>query len=211
MRRYAPHSRTSTDRALARIGDEYPTGWCLRFAATDVLGVPGAHTADYTKPDPDCLDFWEAAKSLGQVIETDNPAKIPAGVLAIWAGGPHGHAAFTLAGGDAVGTDYPDLGHIGRFPIADLGSAWGYELLGAVLVDGNGYLYEPRPDDYRPTFKVTAAGGARGYARPDTSAAPGKKLRKGSKVDATLVQVRFKIWADVGGTFYRFEDLERVS
>lgn len=207
--RYAPHSTTATDRALGWIGKKYPTGWCLRFAATDVLGVPG--TTDWTNPDADCLDFWEAAKAHGEVIETSDPKKIPAGAIAIWSGDPYGHAAFTLDGDDAVGTDYPDLGHIGRFPIADLGPAWGYELLGAVLVDGNGYIYEPRPDDYRPTFKVIAAGGAVGRTRPDASAPTGKKLRKGSKVEATLTQVRFKIWADVGGTFYRFEDLERIS
>lgn len=207
--RYAPNSTTATDRALASVGKKYPTGWCLRFAATDVLGVPG--TTDWDNPDADCVDFWEAAKTHGTVIETDDPTKIPAGALAIWSGGEYGHAAFTLEGGEAVGTDFPDLGHIGQFPIADLSEAWGYELLGAVLVDGNGYIYEPRPSDWRPTYKVTEDGGAIGYIRPDASAPRGKKLRKGAKVEPTLTQVRFKVWAEVDGTFYGLEDLERIQ
>lgn len=209
MKRYAPNSRTATELALAKVGDEYPTGWCLRFAATDILGVPG--TTDWDNQDANCHDFWDAAVIRGTVIETDDPAKIPAGALAIWSGGEHGHAAFTLGDGEVVGTDYPVHGRIDRHQIADLSEEWGYQLLGAILVDGNGYIYEPRPDDHRKTFKVIAAGGSRGYERPDTSAARGKKLRKGTKVDVELLQVRFKVWAEVDGTFYPFEDFERVS
>lgn len=207
MNRYAPHSRNATDRALAKVGDQYPDGWCLRFAATDVLGVPG--TTDWDNPDADCHDFWDAAKIRGTVIETDKPDKIPAGALAIWSGGEYGHAAFTLGDGEVVGTSYPVLGRIGRHPIADLSEAWGYQLLGAILVDGNGYIYEPRPDDHRQTYRAVVSAPA--YSRPDTSAATGKKLRKGIKIEPTLVQVRFKVWAEHDGAFYRFEDLERIS
>lgn len=209
MRRFAPHSRTATERALAAVGNDYPTGWCLRFAATDVLGVPG--TTDWDNVDADCHDFWDAAVIHGEVIETDDPTAFPARAIAIWSGGEYGHAAFTLGDGEGVGTDFPDRGRVGRFALADLAEAWGYQLLGAIIIDGNGYIYEPRPDDYRPTFKVTAVGGARGYTRPDTSAAPGKKLRKGAEREVELVQVRFKAWAEIDGVFYRLEDMERVS
>lgn len=209
MRRYAPHSTTSRERALAAVGDDYPTGWCLRFAATDVLGVPG--TTDWSNTEADCHDFWAAAVKAGTVIETDNPAKIPARSLVIWAGEPYGHAAYALGDGQAVGTDFPERGKIDQFAIADLGEQWGYELLGAILVDGNGYLYEPRPDDYRPTFKVTAKGGSRGHTRPDSSAPAAKKLRKGTTVEAAMHQVRFKVWAEVDGAFYPLDDLERVG
>lgn len=208
MRRYAPHSTTATQRALAAVSHDYPTGWCLRFAATDILGVPGAHTADWDN-DPGCIEFWEAAKAHGEVIETNDPKRIPAPSIAIWTGGPYGHAAFVHEAGQGIGTDFPDRGRIGQFPIADLD--WeGYELVGAILIDGNGYIYAPRPADWRPTYKVTADGGAHGYTRPDTSARGGKKLRKGTKVQPTLTQVRFKAWAEIDGTFYQLEDLGRL-
>lgn len=208
IRRYAPNSRTSTDRALGFVGDDYPAGWCLRFAATDVLGVPG--TTDWSNVDADCHDFWDAAKLHGTVLETDDPDEIPAGSLIIWAGGENGHAAFALGEGEAVGTDFPAMG-IDRFAIADLTEAWEYQLLGAVLVDGNGYIYEPRPDDYRRAYEVSNPTGAPGFTRPTNGAQNGETLDPGTVIEPELEQHQFKIWARVDGTFYRFEDLRRIT
>lgn len=208
--RYAPHSRTAPERALGFVGETYPDGWCLRFAATDVLGVPG--TTDWSNTDADCHDFWDAAVLRGTVIETDDPDEIPAHSLAIWSGDEHGHAAFALGEGEAVGTSFPTLGKIGRHRIADLTDAWGHTLLGAITVDGNGYIYAPRPDDFRRSYEVANPSGAQGFTSPTSGAQIGAPLDPGTVLEPDeLVQHQFRQFARVGDVFYPFKDLRRLQ
>lgn len=210
--RYAPHATDARQRALAAEGDQYPTGWCLRWVATDVLGVPG--TTDWTNRSADCHDFWEAAKANGTVVETSDPAKIPADSMVMFAGEPHGHSGYALDDGLMVSTDFPVIGRIGVAPIAELVDRWGFKLVGAILEDGNGYLYQPRPADAPRVFVVTNPDGAPGRTEPRLSAPLRARSHKkpGARLNvAHMEQHGFTGWARVGkSTWYQLADLRRV-
>lgn len=195
--RYAPHVDDAVDRALAQVGNRYPRGWCLRWAAS-MFGVPGVGDWDRDKAN-DAEDFWKAAVARGQVIATSDPKKIPAGSMVMWTGGrnDHGHAAIAIGGGRMVSTDLPSMDRIGEVDIDDVRTRWGLKLQGAILVDGNGYiLKKPSGPKKLKRYKVTAKTGLRARSAPSTSAETVFLAPEGKIINAkTLVQRGRDVWA----------------
>lgn len=168
--RYAPHAADAVPRALAQVGTSYPAGWCLRWAAS-IFGVPGVGDWDGDSAN-DAEDFWKAAVARGTVIKTADPEKIPAGSMVMWTGGSHdhGHAAVAIGGGRMVSTDLPRRARIGNVEIDTVRTSWGLTLVGAILVDGNGYgLIKPAGASTLKKYRVTAESGLRGRTGPSTS------------------------------------------
>lgn len=195
--RYAPHVDDVVDRALAQVGKRYPRGWCLRWAAS-MFGVPGVGDWDHDKAN-DAEDFWKAAVAKGQVIQTSDPKKIPAGSMVMWVGGSgdHGHAAVALGGGRMVSTDLPKMDAIGEVDIALVHERWGLKLVGAILVDGNGYiLKKPSGPKALKRYRVTAESGLRARSAPSTSAETVFLAPEGKVITVKhLVQRGRDVWA----------------
>lgn len=145
--KYAPGATKSRETALAWVGDKYPAGWCLRFQATKIFKVPGVGDWDRDRA-ADAEDYWKAAVARGVVVKTSDPAKIPAGVMILWTDpgrNDYGHAAYSLGGGMMVSTDLPTSGRVGKVKISEATRRWGHQLVGYVLVDGNGFTLTPKP------------------------------------------------------------------
>ncbi len=132
MRRYAPHRGAAATRAAEWAGRGYQAGWCLRWAAYEVLGV--APTA------VDASTYWLEALERGEAVEHEAGDVIPVGALLIWDGGPHGHAAIMLEDGLIATTDLPVRSRVGVVPLEVVHDEWGYDLAGYVTTDGNGWI-----------------------------------------------------------------------
>lgn len=214
--RTAPYANTAIERARAQVGDRYPAGWCLRWAAS-VFGVPGVGDWDGDGAN-DAEDFWKAAVARGQVIETTDPSEIPAGSMVMWTGGSHdhGHAAVAIGDGHMISTDLPFRNSIGEVDIDLVRKAWGLKLVGAILVDGNGYKLTPATGPARlKRYKVTAEGGLRGRTGPDTSYQTVLVLPKGKVITVKeLVQRGRDQWAvsrqNKRDLYFSLKYLERV-
>lgn len=221
--RYAPHAADAETRARASVGDPYQTGWCLRFVAHDLYGVDPL----VDRPKFDALgyntatDYWEAAEARGEVVKASTAKDLPAGSAVFWTGpeGTDGHAAFYLSGEKIISTDLPEFGRVGEAHLVDVAAAWpGYELVGAVLVDGNGVSLKPRDGAPPPRrYKVTAAEGARGTEGLSRSSATVKVAKHGATLTAArLVQVpgtldlRVVVESKGREVYYDLADLERV-
>ena len=197
VNRYAPHAATSRKRALARVGNSYPAGWCLRWVAREIYGVPGVGDYDGDRA-ADAEDFWKAAVKRGDVVKTSSPSKIPAGVMVMWTGGrnDHGHAAYSLGDGEMVSTDLPRRGRIGRVRISTVKSSWGLTLVGYIKKDANGYIYR-KPAKVEPkVYRVVVAGGINGRRKPNRSAKIVRVAKKGEKIVAVrLAEGAGMLWA----------------
>ncbi|MFT4299313.1 MAG: hypothetical protein QM597_06745 [Aeromicrobium sp.] len=136
LRRYAPHRGRAVARAAAWLGRSYPPGWCLRWAAYEIYGVP-PHAVD-------AVAYWASAAARGHVTRTRSARRsrvIPPGALVLWTGGDHGHAAIMAADGRHVyTTDLPTRSRIGLVPIEAIHDQWGYNLAGWISVDGHGWV-----------------------------------------------------------------------
>lgn len=160
-------------RARARLGKTNRVGWCLYEQLTKIFLVPGV--ADYDRDgDADCLDYWKAAVNRGKVVKTTDPDDIPVGALVIW-GTRFGHAATYIGDRKIITTD-AERGRWGITSIDMPRTRWGHDLLGYVVVDGNGYtLMRPEePATVRQLEKsllyvVTTKAGLKGRQGPSTA------------------------------------------
>ena len=198
VNRYAPHAENSRSRALARVGRSYPPGWCLRWVAREIFGVPGVGDYDGDRA-ADAEDFWKAAVRRGDVVKTSSPSKIPAGVMVMWTGGrnDHGHAAYSLGDGMMVSTDAPTRGKIGKVKIAWVKDHWGLTLVGYIKKDANGYIYRKPSGKREPkVYKVVAEGGLYGRRKPNRSAKIVRLAKKGERIKAVrLAEGAGMLWA----------------
>lgn len=221
---YAPHAADAEARARELVGNPYQPGWCLRFAVWTLLGVDPL----VDRPKFDALgyntaaDYWKAAEERGEVVKATTSKDLPANSVAFWIGpdGTDGHAAFYLSGEKIITTDLPTTGRIGEAHLGDVAETWpGYELVGAVLVDGNGISLKPRDGAPPPKmFKVTAPDGARGVAGLSRSSARVKVAKPGTKLTASrleqvpgTLEVRVVVDAKGGEVYYDLADLSRVE
>lgn len=137
MLRYAPHRENAAARASLWLGKPFPRGWCLRWAAMDVYGVPPV--ADWSDPQGStAAGYWQAAVDRGEVHETLSLNEMPPGSLLCFSGGRYGHAAIAAGLDEIITTDFP-LGRVGVATLDDLADL-GYQLEGRVIVDGNGWV-----------------------------------------------------------------------
>lgn len=198
MTKYAPHARDSRSRALARVGRRYPPGWCLRWVAREVFGVPGVGDWDGDRA-ADAEDFWKAAVKRGDVVRTSDPSKIPAGVMVMWTGGrnDHGHAAYSLGRGMMVSTDAPHRGYIGKVRISWVRQHWGLQLVGYIKRDANGYTYvRPKGTKAVKEYEVVARNGVNGRKAPRLKADVVRVAKHGETVKAVkLVEGAGMTWA----------------
>lgn len=197
MDRYAPHCDDAVDRALAQVGNSYPAGWCLRWAA-GIFGVPGVGDWDGDSAN-DAEDFWKAALAKGDVVRTSDPNKLVAGSMAMWVGGSHdnGHAAVVVDKAKIVSTDLPRRNRIGLVDASLPHTAWGLTLVGCILVDGNRYILKKASGPKaNKRYKVTAESGLLGRTQPSTSA-PANYLAPAGKILSVsqLVQRGAEQWA----------------
>lgn len=195
--RFAPHAADSRKRALAKVGDRYPQGWCLRWVA-GILGVPGVGDWDGDRS-ADAEDFWKAAVKKGDVVKTNKPGKIPAGVMILWTGGSHdhGHAAYSLGDGEMVSTDAPHSGRIGRVKVSWVREHWGLTLVGYIKRDANGYIYV-KPTGPKPLkeYKVVSENGLNGRRAANLSAKIVRVAKTGEIIKAVrLAEGAGMLWA----------------
>lgn len=173
---YAKYAGTHRRRALDKIGTAYPAGWCLKFQLVEIFGVPGIGDFD-GDGSADAEDYAKAADKAGTLNRVKSSADIPAGALVLWTGGrnDHGHAAYSLGGGEIVSTDLPKSGKIGRVPATDPATKWGLKLAGYLTVAPTGQHLnkdtpaKPAKAKGKP-YTVTARAGLRGRATPSTRA-----------------------------------------
>jgi len=152
-------------RAKARVGTRLAAaGYCQMFTR-ECYGVPASGDFDGDR-DADAVDAWKKARKHGRVVVTNNPRAIPRGAAVYWSGGRngHGHAAVSLGEGRCVSTDAKGPRTVAVANIDDLTRSWGLNLLGYVLVDGNGWtLYRPaapapKAKPSRPRVRKALAG-----------------------------------------------------
>lgn len=169
--KYAKYAGTSRQLALDYVGDSYPPGWCLRFCLTELYGVPGIGDWDGDGA-ADAEDYVRAAAGAGLLHKITSYDDIPAGVLVLWTGGrrDHGHAAYSLGGGEIVSTDLPTRGKVGRVDARDPERKWGLKPAGWVdrAVTGE-QLTRPTKGKPKPkptAYRVIARSGLRGRTGP---------------------------------------------
>lgn len=104
------------------------TGWCLKAVRTCY--------------DVDAFDFTPNNGSAPWAIEafdygafkhaTDNPYDVPRGVPLFWRkpGGGPGHVAIGVGNAECLSTDITRDGYFDKVRIADIGRAWGMQLVG---------------------------------------------------------------------------------
>lgn len=196
---YAPGTSSPgiVARATKQIGDPFKIGYCLYWCLVNVFKVPGLGDFDHDG-DADCMDYWRAAKARGTVVEETDAKKLPVGALAIWSGGSHGygHAAVVVEPGIIASTDLPRRGTIGKVPATEPHRAWGHDLLGYVLVDGNGFTLmrdtpkppaKPAPVKYQARAAVnvrksfTTASDVLGVLKPATKITAEKVVTAGNR------------------------------
>lgn len=206
---YARFAGTHRRRALERVGDSYPAGWCLRFQLSEIFGVPGIGDWDGDGA-ADAEDYVKAADRAGRLKKAKS-ADIPAGSLVLWTGGrnDHGHAAYALGKGEIVTTDLPRRGEIGRVPIDHIADKWGLKLVGYVTRAVTGeYLSKPEssssPKPKGTTYVITARSGLRGRSKPSVRSITREIRGYGEHViGVRIVTAGGMQWAETaGGTFF---------
>lgn len=128
--------------ARNRVGNANQVGTC-QLTMRSIAGLPSAGDFD-GDGDADAVDAWRRCRSRGEVVETSNADRIPAGTFVYWSGGRngYGHVAVSLGGGKCVSTDWPS-GRIGVAGIDDITRTWGLRLLGYVVVYFDGHVFLP--------------------------------------------------------------------
>lgn len=170
--KYAKNAGKTKDIALGRLGDSYPAGWCLRFQLSEIYGVPGI--GDWDGDDAaDAEDYTKAVDRAGHLVRPKSPKDIPLGALVLWTGGrnDHGHAAYSLGGGEIVTTDLPKSGRIGRVPVTDVEAKWGLKLAGYTMTAATGERLTKTSKPAKPkttAYRVIARSGLRGRAAATT-------------------------------------------
>jgi hypothetical protein len=218
---FAPHAADAEERARARVGDAYQPGWCLRFIAHDVYGVlPLVDGAKFDETGGNsAADYWHAAVERGTVVKATAAKDLPQNSAVFWLGeeGEHGHVAFYTSGEKIISTDLPEIGFIGEAHLGDVEEQWGYKLVGAVLVDGNGISLEPG-EMPAPKYKVSNPDGARGTELISRSSAEVDVVPVGKAVKVDHLEqipgtldIRAVVKRKGGETFYDYADLEVVE
>lgn len=215
MTKYAKYAGSSRDRALDRIGTKYPAGWCLKFQLTEIYGVPGIGDFDGDGA-ADAEDYTKAADRAGHLVRPNSPNEIPAGALVLWTGGrnDHGHAAYSLGGGEIVTTDLPTSGKIGRVPVTDVEFKWGLRLAGYTLTAATGERLVKGSKKPKVTrYRVVARSGLRGRLAPSTRARTAVVRPFGYVVEAVkVVTAGGMSWAVTeNGNHYAMRYLRPVS
>lgn len=128
--------------ARNRVGNANQVGTC-QLTMRSIAGLPSAGDFD-GDGDADAVDAWRRCRSKGEVVETSNADRIPAGTFVYWSGGRngYGHVAITLGDGRCVSTDWPS-GRIGVAKIDDITRTWNLRLLGYVVVYFDGHVFLP--------------------------------------------------------------------
>lgn len=128
-------------RAESLVGHGTPhgeSGWCAEWTIRDVYRNLGPYRWGGNGR-AWAINYWDAAKRWGKVVETSDPAQIPRGALTFSKGSSkYGHVFIAAGHGRCYTTDYPVARKIGHVRITDLLTGWNHRLLGYVLVTGEG-------------------------------------------------------------------------
>lgn len=220
MTKYAKNADQHPQIALGWVGKKYPAGWCLRFCLRELYGVPGIGDWDGDRA-ADAEDYAKASARADQLHTFDSYDDIPAGALVLWTGGrnDHGHAAYSLGGGEIVSTDLPTSGKVGRVRASVPETSWGLKPAGYVThaVSGEkltkGTVAGPGKPKPKPTrYRVTARSGLIGRQGPSTTAKRVAGRPYGSTIDAVkTVKGGGMEWAvTADGTHYAMRYLRRA-
>ena len=95
---------------------------------------------------PDAITAWEQADNARHRVS--DPDAIPRGYATFFRGGEHGHVCLSLGRGLCLTNDTGVPGTINVARLADISSAWGYQLLG-YTTEVNGEE-APRPKPAKP-------------------------------------------------------------
>lgn len=128
-------------RAESLVGHSTPhgeSGWCAEWTIRDVYQNFGPYKWGGNGR-AWAINYWDAAKRWGKVIETPDPTRIPRGAMTFSKGSSkYGHVFIALGDGRCASTDYPTPRRIGRIRITDLLTGWNHKLLGYIEVTGDG-------------------------------------------------------------------------
>lgn len=109
------------------LGVATATGWCLKAVRT----CYEVDAFDFTPNNGAAPWAVEAFTFAAFKHPTDNPSDIPRGVPVFWRkDGRPGHIAISLGNGECLSTDITRDGYFDKVRIADIGHAWGMQLLG---------------------------------------------------------------------------------
>jgi exonuclease III len=149
------YARRTMSEALARVkeldGKKNQVGYCLLEVA-EIFGLTGPYSWG-GNGEAWAYNFWLSAVKKGKVVKTNDPAEIPAGAMVFHAprpkattnGGKAGHVAVGAGDGKEYSTDRPKDGIRGKVTIKSIEKSWKKELVGYILVTGDGITLTDRP------------------------------------------------------------------
>ena len=149
------YAKYTMSDALARAkkldGKKNQVGYCL-LEVVEIFGLTGPYSWGGNGKFW-AYNFWLSAVKNGKVVKTNDPKDIPAGAMVFHAprpgattvGGKAGHVAVGAGGGKEYSTDRPKDGVRGKVTIKSVEKSWKKELVGYILVTGDGVTLTDRP------------------------------------------------------------------
>lgn len=141
------HMSEAGPRAESKIGHLTPhggqAGWCLEWCVRDVYQHFGPYRWGGNGREW-AINYWDAAKRWGRVVQTSDPNEIPDGAMTFSKGASkYGHVFIMgrrrlVRGRLCESTDFPRSGRIGNPTVNELLKGWGHVLLGYIEITGDG-------------------------------------------------------------------------